>query len=112
MKASESHLLLKSLKADFKAFRSQSRPHTRIPEHLRFAALDAIAFGVKPSLVASTLKVSPSQLIRWQQRSFPQAIAKAAPRILDVIPLIPGPVIPTGLRVTYEAGRLLLELSF
>ncbi|MBC7532841.1 MAG: hypothetical protein H7318_14810 [Oligoflexus sp.] len=112
MKASDSQPCLKSLKADFKAFRTQSRPHTRIPDHLRRAALEAIASGLKPSLVASNLKVSPSQLIRWQQRNFPKAIPKDAPRILDVIPLIPGPVIPTGLRVTYEAGRLVLELSF
>ncbi|MBC7659452.1 MAG: hypothetical protein H7249_07060 [Chitinophagaceae bacterium] len=89
MKASESHPHLKSLIADFKAFRSQSRPHTRIPEHLRRAALDAIASGLKPSLVARNLKVSPSQLIRWQQRDFCQTIPKDAPRILDVIPSIP-----------------------
>lgn len=112
MKTSESHPLLKALIADFKTFRSHSRPHTRIPEHLRSASLQAVASGIKPSLVASSLKISPSQLIRWRQRPSSQAIAETAPRILDVIPLIPDPVIPTGLRVTYEAGRLVLELSF
>ena len=112
MKASESHSCLKALKADFEVFRAQSRPHSRIPDHLRLAALEAIASGPKPSLVASKLKVSPSHLTRWQQQISAQAIPKDAPRILDVIPLIPVPVIPTGLRVTYEAGRLLLELSF
>ena len=112
MKASESHPCLKALKADFEVFRTQSPAHSRIPDHLRRAALEAIASGLKPSLVASKLKVSSSQLIRWQQQIYAKAIPKDTPRILDVIPLIPVPVIPTGLRVTYEAGRLLLELSF
>ena len=71
MKASESHPCLKSLKADFKAFRTQFRPHTRIPDHLRRAVIEAIASGLEPSLITSNLKVSPSQIIRWRQRTHP-----------------------------------------
>ena len=112
MKTSEFHSCLKSLKADFKAFRTQSRPHTRIPDHLRRAVIEAIVSGVEPSLITKNLNVNPSQLVRWRQRIQPQAIVKDTPRILDVISLVPGAAIPAGLRVTYESGRLLLEISF
>jgi hypothetical protein len=112
MKAFDPHVCLKSLKADFKAFRTQFRPHSRIPDHLRRAVVEAIASGLDSTLVTSSLKVSPAQLILWRQRILPQAIVTDASRILDVIPVMPGEAMPTGLRVSYEAGRLLLELSF
>lgn len=107
MNASDLQSSLKSLKADFKAFRAQSRPHTRIPDHLRRAAPEAIASGLEPSVIANNLKVSPAQLIRWRQRIYPQAIPRDTPRILDVIPVMPDSTMPTGLRVTYVSFRKL-----
>ena len=112
MKASESDPRLKSLISAFAAFRAQSRPHTRIPEQLRNGTLELIASGLRPSLVARALKVSPSQLMGWRQRVASPGLTKTEPRILEVIPMAAAPVHPNGLRVTYEAGRLLLELTF
>jgi hypothetical protein len=113
MKSSfNTHSCLKSLESDFAAFRSQRRRHERFPEHLRRAVLDAIASGLEPSLVTKTLKVTKSQLAQWQRHLLLPTAVEESPRILQVIPSIPDAAIPTGLRVTYEAGRLLLELSF
>lgn len=75
MKASESHPRLKSLKADLKAFRSQSRPHTRIPEHLRRAALEAIAPGLNPSHVE---RIKPKIKINFDQLGTKAAIRWSA----------------------------------
>ena len=106
------HSCLKSLKADFTSFRAQNRPHARYPDQLRSAAIDAIAAGIKPSLMARALKVSPTLLQQWQRRVLLQVPTEECPRILNV--LAPNLItsVPTGLRVSYEAGRLLLEISF
>lgn len=111
--SAHSHSSLNSLKKDFAAFRSQHRPHSRIPDHLRRSVLEAISFGLEPSIVTSALRISPAQLTSWRRRMPPLPATKNdRPRILDVIPSIPCSSAPTGLRVSYEAGRLLLELSF
>ena len=106
--------LQQSVKSAFDAFRAQSRPGARIPEHLRqliFSALDA---GLKPSLVRQTSGVSRGQLVRWQRcaKSNLSPVADTTPRVLNVIHEVAIPPMPSGLRVTYEAGRLHLELSF
>lgn len=115
MKASFDSQSLKALKADFAAFRSRNRRHARIPEHLRRAVLSAIASGLDRSLLKSSFGVSEAQVAIWSRRISSQkavAVAEGRPRVLDVIPPIPETGAPTGLRVSYEAGRLLLELSF
>ncbi|MBC7531024.1 MAG: hypothetical protein H7318_05550 [Oligoflexus sp.] len=110
--SSDPHSFLKSLKADFSAFRAKNRPHARYPDELRSAAIDAIAAGIKPSLIASAIKVSPTLLQRWQRRAQLPASIVECPRILNVLPSNPSSSVPTGLRVSYESGRLLLEISF
>ncbi len=103
---------LNSLKKDFAAFRSQHRPHARIPDNLRRSVIEAISSGLEPSVVTSVLRISSAQLTSWRRRMLPSAANTDSPRILEVIPSILGTSVPTGLRVSYEAGRLLLELSF
>ena len=108
---------LGSLKAAFASFRSQSSPRARIPAHLRRAVLDVIETGIRPSHVAKPLGLTSTQIGLWrrgprlaQEKVSPAALAP--PRVLDVIATSPGAALPSGLRVSYEAGRLLLEISF
>ncbi len=103
---------LNSLKKDFVAFRSQHRAHSRIPDHLRQSVIEAISCGLEPSIVTSALRISSAQLTSWRRRMLPPAAKSDCSRILEVIPSILSTSAPTGLRVSYEAGRLLLELSF
>lgn len=100
---------LKALRADFSAFRSKCRPHARIPEHLRQALLDAIDSGLQPAPLKAEFGVTMSQVSVWRRRS--RRAAPDDPRVLEVVPPVLGSP-PTGLRVSFEAGRLLLELSF
>jgi len=103
---------LKSLESDFTSFRARSQANARYPEHLRNAAVEAIASGVKPSIIARALKISPTLLRQWQQRTLNKIPAESCPRILNVVPKSIGDSVPSGIRVSYEAGRLLLEISF
>ena len=100
---------LKALRTNFSAFRAKCRPHARIPEHLRQAILDAIESGVEPALLKTEFGVTSGQVGAWRLRK--RRPAPDSPRVLEVIqPVLGAP--PTGLRVSFEAGRLLLELSF
>ena len=100
---------LQALRTNFVAFRTQCRPHARIPEHLREAILNAIASGMPPALLKKEFGVTTGQLSVWRQRR--QRPASESPRVLEVVQPVLG-AHPTGLRVSFEAGRLLLELSF
>ncbi|MBC7532741.1 MAG: transposase [Oligoflexus sp.] len=106
------HFWLKSLKADFASFRAKNRPHARYPDQLRSAAIEAVATGIKLSLMARALNVSPTLLQQWQRRVLLPVPTEDCPRILNVLPPNSNTSVPTGLRVSYEAGRLLLEISF
>lgn len=100
---------LKTLRANFSAFRAKCRPHAKIPEHLRRAILNAIESGVEPAFVRAEFGVTSGQINAWR-RSARQPTQESL-RVLEVV----EPVVatsPTGLRVSFEAGRLLLELSF
>ena len=103
--------LQQSLKNEFAQFRAKSRPGARIPDHLRQAVLQALSSGLKRSTVRGTVGVTYSQLDSWQQCAMPEKVG-VKPRILNVIPSVSMPDSPSGLRVSFEAGRLLLELSF
>lgn len=103
---------LKSLTADFAAFRSQCRPNQRFPKHLRNAVLEAIDSGLKTSAVSKALGVTSTQLKQWRLHSPTKVVARDQPRILNVTAPSASPAIPNSLRVSYEAGRLLLEFSF
>lgn len=98
-----------ALRTDFLAFRTKCRPHAKIPEHLREALLKAIASGMAPALLKKEFGVTTGQLSVWRQRR--QRPAPDSPRVLEVIQPVLG-ASPSGLRVSFEAGRLLLELSF
>jgi len=100
---------LKALRANFSAFRAKCRPHARVPEHLRQAILDAIESGVEPALVKAEFGVTSGQVEIWRRSA--RRPAQDSPRVLEVIEPVLG-ASPTGLRVSFESGRLLLELSF
>jgi len=98
-----------SLRADFAAFRAGCRPHARIPAHLREAILKAVASGMAPALLKKEFGVTTGQVSVWRQSR--RRSAPDSPRVLEVVRPVLGAA-PTGLRVSFEAGRLLLELSF
>lgn len=100
---------LKALRANFSTFRAKCRPHARIPEHLRQAILNAIESGVEPALVKAEFGVTSGQVSVWRRKA--RRPAQDSPRVLEVIEPVVG-ASPTGLRVSFESGRLLLELSF
>jgi hypothetical protein len=106
--------LLKSLGADFAAFRARSRPHARIPKGLRQAVLTALDAGIEPTVVTKVLGLSSSQIKVWRRGSQPSNVESNTGgqlRVLNVIPETAGTGISPGLRVSYENGRLLLEIS-
>lgn len=110
-----SHSILKSLETDFAAFRARCRPHAPIPEQLRQAVFVALDSGIEPALVTKPLGLSRSQIAIWRRARVSTEMATAAesqPRILNVIPPSSVAGMPSGLRVSYEPGRLLLEFSF
>ena len=104
---------LKLLKKKFNDFRSTSRSQARIPDHLRKEVLEAAAAGVTPTQINAVVGVTRTQLSRWQRVALP---AKQSPRVLRVVKE-PSPealekALLSGLRISFEAGRLLLEWSF
>lgn len=116
MKISDSHSRLLALKADFEAFRNQRRGNTTFPVELRQAVLGAIASGIPQCQVSKATSLSSFQIGIWKtksQVSRKSILVKSQPRILDVISssTISGST-PSGLRVSFEAGRLTLDLSF
>ena len=106
--------LEQSLESEFKSFRTENRPGARIPEHLRQLIFSALAAGLQPSLVRRICGVGHGQLVSWQRcaKSKLTPMAATRPRVLNVIPEAAPPRLPSGLRVTYESGRLQLEVSF
>jgi len=104
MKISDPQPSFKTLKADLAAFRAKCRPHARIPEHLRQAIISAVDSGIEPAIVKAELRVTSGQISIWRRRQQPRLVER--PRVLDVIPTVLGTAEPSGLRVSYEAGRL------
>lgn len=101
--------ILQSLGTKFSAFRTRYKPHTRIPDDLRSEILAAIDTGIDSAEISRSLKVSTTQIRQWRKRSCP-ADRLAKPRVLSVIPES-SKDLPASLRVTYENGRLILELG-
>ena len=111
--ADDHHACLRNLRREFATFRRRYPPHTRVPGQLRRAVLEAVRSGIDPALLKGELGVTGAQVAKWRQCPSPtQEIAfGAGPRVLEVVPSGTGAVRANGLRVSYEAGRLLLELS-
>lgn len=104
---------LELLKKKFTDYRSTSRLQARIPDYLRKEVLEAAAAGVSPTRINAAVGVTRTQLTRWQKVALP---AQQSIRVLRVVkerlPEAPEKALPPGLRISFEAGRLLLELSF
>lgn len=106
------HPDLELLKSEFTTFRTQCRPNTRIPKHFRKGVLAALSSGLSRTLVLRTLGLHSGQVAIWEHRNRKAAaVPKNSPRVLKVVPVPPAPELPAGLRISYEGGRLLLELS-
>ena len=106
--------LLNSLGAELDAFRAANSSHARIPEALREAVLSAIDQGVNSRDIRNVLKIANSQITAWRRaRLNGDALSKKEiqPRVLNVIPTPPSMGALPNIRVSYENGRLLLEIS-
>lgn len=101
--------------AQLTEFRQTRRPGTHIPTHLRQLVLDAAAGGISLSAISKQLGISADQVLKWRGGRDDRALALVAPpspRILNIVsPKKDDQPAPTGLRVTYEAGRFVLEFS-
>jgi hypothetical protein len=100
--------MLQDLVNKFAQFRSTHKPHSRIPERLRKEVLAALAAGVGRKEIFQVLKISSPQIRDWQKRV--QASDKnEKPRVLNIVPETTANI-PADLRVTFENGRLTVEL--
>ena len=101
------------LKKKFTDFRSVGRPQARIPDYLRKEVLTAVAAGITPTCINAAIGVTRSQLTRWQQEAMPpEQSTRVLQVVKEVAPEVAEKGLPPGLRISFEAGRLLLELSF
>jgi len=111
-------LCLQSLQAEFKAFRIQNRVRTKVPVHLRREVLKALDSGFSSSQLRTALGVTKAQLLDWQGKKRTPTRKEGSrlaspPRVLEVVPSVAeAKEPPNGLRVSYESGRLVVELSF
>lgn len=104
-------VLLADLHGKFKTFRSTHKSRTKIPISLRQEVLLALESGISMGEITRVLTISSSQIEAWREnaRKFKSPTPQSQdPRILNVTQETP----PSGLRVSYEAGKWLLEISF
>jgi len=106
--------VLQSLIGELDSFRSSNQFSARIPQPLRESILRAIDEGIGAKDVRKFLKIGDAQIKAWR-RGRPHgdklAVKAAEPRVLNVIPTPPSLGSSPNLRVSYENGRLLLEIS-
>jgi len=106
--------ILKDLSSELDSFRSSSQFSARIPHPLRESILKAIDDGIEPKDVRKFLKIGDAQIRAWRRGKLhgdKLAVKKAEPRVLNVIPTPLSSGSAPNLRVSYENGRLLLEIS-
>ena len=106
--------ILKDLSSELDLFRSSNQVSARIPLSLRESILKAMDDGVRTKDVRKFLKVGDAQIKAWKKNRLNDdklAIKTAEPRVLNVIPTPPSSGSSPNLRVSYENGRLLLEIS-
>ena len=106
--------LLQSLIVEIDLFRSSSQFLARIPHPLRESILRAIDDGIEPKDVRKFLKIGEAQIKAWRRGRLhgdKMVVKTAEPRVLNVIPTPPSLGSSPNLRVSYENGRLLLEIS-
>ena len=106
--------ILKNLSSELDSFRSSNQFSARIPQALRETILRAIDDGIELKDVRKILKIGYAQIKAWRRGRVDGdklAIKTTEPRVLNVIPTPPSSGSSPNLRVSYENGRLLLEIS-
>ena len=106
--------ILKDLSSELDSFRSSNQFSARIPQSLRESILRAIDDGIGAKEVRKFLKIGDAQIKAWRRVKLhgdKLTVKTAEPRILNVIPTPPSLGSSPNLRVSYENGRLLLEIS-
>ncbi len=106
--------VLQFLTVELDSFRSSNQFSARIPQPLRESVLRAIDDGIELKDVRKFLKIGDAQIKAWRRGRLDGdklAIKAADARILNVIPTPPSSGSSPNLRVSYENGRLLLEIS-
>lgn len=106
---------LGTLRSKFALFRRTHPPRSRIPEHLRQAAVDAVEAGLRPVDVYRATGASSGQLSTWR-RSLPAQMPAATIVSLtdDPVPPVPSSAEPSReLEFQFAIGgwRLSLRLD-
>ena len=102
---------LQGLQVKFKNFRRENGLNCKVPTDLREEVFRCLEDGVRVCDLIKTLGISSSSISSWRQhRNMDSTMVRPAPqvRVLDVTPINH----PSGLKVSYEAGRWMLEISF
>jgi len=93
--------------------RQTSAPRARFPIEIRAAILELIDRGTLVSKVCKATGLARGQFQMWRKsagRQLPTMVT--ASRVLTVEPSHTAEVaLPRGVRVSYESGRLVVELS-
>lgn len=102
-----------AVKAMLEEFRQTSAPRARVPPEIRAAVLDLIDCGTPVSRVCKATGLAHAQFQMWRKSSDRrQPTMIAASRVLTVVPSVTAEAdLPRGLRISYEGGRLVVELS-
>jgi len=106
--------ILKDLSSELDSFRSSNQFSARIPQSLRESILRAIDDGIGAKEVRKFLKIGDAQIKAWRRVKLhgdKLTVKTAEPRVLNVIPTPSSLGSSPNLRVSYENGRLLLEIS-
>ena len=105
---------LEALQEEFAEFRSESKPHQRIPIPLKAQTLDLIDAGVSISEIARACAIGYQQVRNWQGKAAPAI----PPRILNVVESKSSPEIsagqvtrPQSIRVTIDSSRVVIDVA-
>lgn len=102
-----------AVKAMLEEFRQTSAPRARVPPEIRAAVLELIDRGTPVSKVCKATGLAHGQFQMWRKSAgLQKPTIITASRVLTVEPSHTAEAdLPKGLRVSYEGGRLVVELS-
>ncbi len=103
---------LETLVEQFARFREHAKPHQRVPQSLRVAAVTLVQAGVKPSIVGKRCGLQTAQLKAWRERVDVPSMLLTTPRVLQVVASPVGDNSEARARVTIEGKKVVIELPF